>query len=82
LTARLRRVVEAEDGRVADALIQVAAQQALRGDHRFWTSIIDRLDGKVPERIAGHDGGPLIRDVGNVALARVTGKVLADADDN
>jgi len=74
LTDLLRSTVEANDFEIGKALIRVAEKQALKGDHKFWTSIIERLDGKVPDRVAGHDGGPLVRYVGGVDMDLMTGK--------
>jgi hypothetical protein len=45
ITDRLRKVFEQDEGRVADALVSVITKAALRGDHKFITTIIDRLDG-------------------------------------
>jgi hypothetical protein len=62
LTTKLRRVLDEGDpkhGSKAEALIAVAVSAARRGDFRFFKEIIDRMDGKVPERIAGSDGEPL-----------------------
>jgi hypothetical protein len=52
-----RRLSQDEDGsQLVEALVMAAIKKALKGDHRFWTSIIERLDGKVAERLAGPDG--------------------------
>ena len=55
-----RRLGEGETGdKLVDSLITVALREALRGDFRFWNSIIERVDGKVADRFAGPDGGGL-----------------------
>tara|TARA_R110000824_G_scaffold89623_3_gene219570 strand:+ start:258 stop:602 length:345 start_codon:yes stop_codon:yes gene_type:complete len=55
-----RRLNEGETGeKIVESLINVALRQALNGDFRFWNSIIERVDGKVADRIAGADGGGL-----------------------
>ena len=52
-----RRLSENKDGDIlVEGLVTAAIRKALEGDHRFWTSIIERLDGKVAERLAGPDG--------------------------
>lgn len=51
ITDRLRKIVERDDGKVADALAQAAAKAALKGDFRFWNAILDRLEGPVPQRL-------------------------------
>jgi hypothetical protein len=61
LEAAMReRLSKGETGeKLIDSLVSVALREALRGDFRFWNSIIERLDGKVADRIAGADGGGL-----------------------
>ena len=58
IEAQLRkRLADGESGeKLVDSLITVALRQALNGDFRFWNSIIERIDGKVADRIAGPDG--------------------------
>lgn len=48
LTARLKKIVEAED--VAEALMQAAVKAAKNGDVRFWKEIMDRLEGPVTQK--------------------------------
>jgi hypothetical protein len=62
LTTKLRRVLDEDDpkyGTKGDALIAIAVAAAKKADFRFFKEIIDRMDGKVPERLAGSDGDPL-----------------------
>jgi hypothetical protein len=40
-----------------DALAQVFVSSALAGDFKFAKEVLERIDGKVPDRIAGPDGG-------------------------
>tara|TARA_R110000824_G_scaffold54582_1_gene150657 strand:- start:29 stop:361 length:333 start_codon:yes stop_codon:yes gene_type:complete len=58
IEAQLRkRLTEGENGdRIVESLISVALREALSGDFRFWNTILERVDGKVAERIAGPDG--------------------------
>jgi len=49
-----------KDGQLAEALASVLLQQALRGHFRFFKELLDRIDGPVANRLAGHDGGPLL----------------------
>lgn len=44
---------------LCDALVKSAIDKALKGDFRFWKEIINRIDGKVPNRIADADGSSL-----------------------
>lgn len=54
---RLRRLLEEEvtlKGKkltMADALAQVVLNKAMKGDHKFVKEILDRLDGKVTDRL-------------------------------
>ena len=61
LEAAMReRLSEGEVGeKLIQSLVNVALREALRGEFRFWNSIIERLDGKVADRFAGADGGGL-----------------------
>ena len=45
--------------KLADALVRVAVDRALKGDFRFWSEILNRVDGKVPNRIADAEGSSL-----------------------
>jgi len=73
LTTIIKRVLAEADrkyGTKADALIAMAEKRARKGDFRFFKELIDRNDGKVPDRIANEDGNSLIikvvrSDVGN-----------------
>ena len=59
LTRRLVAALERDDGKLADALTNVILKRGLSGDFRFVQEIINRSEGRVAERLAGHDGGPL-----------------------
>ena len=61
LQDHLRKLFDDEENgeRLADALVKSAVDRALKGDFRFWQEIINRIDGKVPNRIADSDGGSL-----------------------
>jgi hypothetical protein len=66
LTTKIRRVLDEPDrkhGTKADALIAEAVKRARRGDFRFFKELIDRRDGKVPDRLAGADGEKLTVEV-------------------
>jgi len=51
LTAALREVLDANDGEIIETLARVAIDEALSGDFRFWKEIMDRVDGKVTNRL-------------------------------
>ncbi len=53
ITDRLRRLVEKNDGEVAEALCKAIVKAGLKGDHRFVKEILDRLDGPVKQQIEG-----------------------------
>jgi hypothetical protein len=61
ITTQLRKLMdEGLEGRdLADAMAKAAYKAALKGDHRFWKEIIERLDGKVPDRFADADGNSI-----------------------
>ena len=52
LTAKLREALDKNDGEMVKALVNVACQRALKGDFRYFKEIIDRVEGKVPDRLA------------------------------
>lgn len=54
LTALLRAKLEKND--TAQSLAEMIVAKALSGDYRFCKLILDRTEGKVPDRIAGPDG--------------------------
>jgi hypothetical protein len=52
VTDRLRRlVIEDDDGKIADAIARAITKAALKGDHKFVTTILDRLDGPVVQKM-------------------------------
>lgn len=61
ITPRLKRIIEENNGEIADALVKSAIKNALKGDFRFWNAIMERVEGKVADRIqhSGDGGGPL-----------------------
>lgn len=69
VTARLRDLLDAVElggkeipngKQVADLLAEVILKNALKGDHRFVATVLDRTEGKVADKteITGPDGGP------------------------
>lgn len=61
LQSELRKILDnSETGeKLCEALIKSAIDRALKGDFRFWQEIINRIDGKVPNRFADAEGGSL-----------------------
>ncbi len=57
----LRKLLEDEvtGEKLCDALVKTAIDRALKGDFRFWQELINRIDGKVPNRIADAEGSSL-----------------------
>jgi hypothetical protein len=51
-TAKLREALDRDDGQMIKAMVNVACQRALKGDFRYFKEIIDRVEGKVPDRLA------------------------------
>ena len=56
LTRALIQAFEKDDGTLAEGLIRMAFKHAIAGKFSFFKEIYDRLEGKVPDRIAGPDG--------------------------
>jgi hypothetical protein len=80
LTTKLKRILQRPikgGGTEADALIEMAVKAARRRDFRFFKEIIDRNDGKVPDRLAGVDGNELI-----IKVVRAEQKPDAGNSDN
>lgn len=76
LEAAIRNHLDGEDGKeFIRGLVEVAVRKAMKGDHRFWNSILERLDGKVADRLAGADGEGL-----TVILERAVSKDANDGD--
>ena len=60
-SALRERLAAGESGdKLVESLVNVALREALRGDFRFWNSIIERVDGKVADRLAGPEGEGLM----------------------
>tara|TARA_R110002074_G_scaffold3332_5_gene17822 strand:+ start:3242 stop:3589 length:348 start_codon:yes stop_codon:yes gene_type:complete len=57
----LRTMLEDEvtGEQLCDSLVRCAIEKALEGDFRFWQEIFNRIDGKVPNRIADAEGSSL-----------------------
>ena len=53
ITAELRKMLDRGLGGkdLAEAMARIAYQRALKGDWKFWNSIIERTDGKVSDRV-------------------------------
>lgn len=62
VTERLQKIINENEGEIADALVKTALKHALKGDHRFFKEILDRVEGKVADRVqhSGAEGGPMI----------------------
>ena len=61
LQDHLRKLIEDDEQgeKLCDALVKSAIDRALKGDFRFWQEIMNRVDGKVPNRFADAEGGSL-----------------------
>ena len=55
LTVALRDALDANDGELVETLAQVAIDKAKGGDFRYFKEIMDRVDGKVTDKVQ-HDG--------------------------
>ena len=75
ITGKLRRLLEAAaeegaEGDLADAIAAVIVAKAVSGNFRFVKEVLDRTEGKVPDRFAGFDGGPIVDDT-QAAINRI-----------
>ena len=81
VTSRLRDLLDAVElggkpipngKQVADLLAEVIVKNALKGDHRFVATVLDRAEGKVVDKteITGKDGGPIDLTDARAALMR------------
>lgn len=67
-----RRLADGESGdEIIRQLVSEALSQALGGDYKFFNMILERIDGRVADRLAGHDGGPLFTDEDMERLTRL-----------
>ncbi|MHA1572471.1 MAG: DUF5681 domain-containing protein [Alphaproteobacteria bacterium] len=78
LTERLRDRLDADDGKLADAIVAVLIREAAKGKFPFAKEIIDRIDGRSIERreISGPDG-----DAIRVAADDVRSRLLYQLDE-
>lgn len=63
LTTKLRRVLDEpdeENGTKADKLINAAVDAAGAGDVRYFKEIFERIEGKIPDRVANASGDELV----------------------
>jgi hypothetical protein len=51
LTASLREALDANDGELIEMLVQVAVEKAKEGNFRYFKEIMDRVDGKVTDKV-------------------------------
>ncbi len=51
LTALLRDTLNANDGELIESLVRKAIDKALSGNFRYFKEIMDRVDGKVTDRL-------------------------------
>ncbi len=51
-TDKMRLALDKNDGEMLKAMVNVACQRALKGDFRYFKEIVDRMDGKLTDRIA------------------------------
>jgi len=59
ITAQLRKLLDRNDGKLRKPLAKRLIDNALKGDHRFLETILDRTEGKAPERIIAENKPPI-----------------------
>ena len=63
LTVALRDALDANDGEIIKVLVQTAIDRAKAGDFRYFKEIMDRVDGKVTNRMDVSDDGQSYLDL-------------------
>lgn len=77
---RFKRIAEKlgipdpENLSVGELIVLATIVHAVRGQAKLIGDLWNRLDGKVPDRIAGHDGGPLQVD------QQTTARIMSDPE--
>lgn len=51
VTDRIRKILDDNNGNAADALAKAIIKAALKGDFRFAKEILDRVEGKVTDKL-------------------------------
>jgi hypothetical protein len=51
VTDRLKELLNEDDGKISDALAKSIIKAALKGDYRFVREILDRVEGKVTDKL-------------------------------
>jgi hypothetical protein len=75
---RLKEILEGEEGaKYEDGIARAGIKHAVEGNARFWQMVVEIIDGKIPDRIAGHDGGAITFD--DAAKERIR-KMVESAD--
>ena len=54
LTKRLRQALDANDGRLAEVVVKVLLREAAKGKYQHLREILDRVDGKVAQKVELH----------------------------
>ncbi len=65
--------VNPQNSTVADILVEVWIEAAIKRSPVFFMEMLNRVEGKVPERLAGHDGGPISQDERRAIVKRNLG---------
>lgn len=75
---KLRDLLEGPEGEeLVRDIAQSGIDHAVQGNPRFWEMVVAIIDGKIPDRLAGHDGGPITFD--DEARERIR-KIVESAD--
>ena len=80
ITARLRRRLEEDDGRLAEAIVAVMIREAAKGKFHFTKEILDRIEGRSPG-IVEISGAVEVKQPRELLLERIAGQVAALAEE-
>lgn len=57
-----KKIESADDATLSDIVIDTLLIQCIGGNMAAINKVFEAIDGKVPDRLAGYDGGPLVTD--------------------
>lgn len=75
IEAELRAMLDKNDSKLLKAMAQKAIERAINGDPKFWNAVVERVYGKVMDRIAVAGADELLKVVGDIDVAAVCGRM-------
>ena len=82
ITERIRRLLLADGGRLADAVAKRVLKEAIeKGEFRFCEFIVERMEGKLPDSVISFTGDDMVKVVRGIDLDAVLGRKVGDDGD-